>query len=187
MRGRRHGRRAYHRAGCDLRLPGDRRHRDQGAVERDQRSDHGRAGDRSTAPPAPLCRPAPPARRRDPRRRRQSSRGLPDAGLGRFHSALLPRDPALWRAELPGGAEDAGDAREPPAGLAGGPLAGAAQGDRSARSDAGAIEPAAGRSRSGANARPAGTGCIVAPLSHGIRGRGRDRLGRRGEGRAHER
>ena len=64
--GHRHGPRAHHRAGRHLCLPRHCRHRDQGAVERHQRSDDRRAGDRPAPPPAAHRRPAAPARRRYP-------------------------------------------------------------------------------------------------------------------------
>ena len=93
---------AHDRTGCDLRIPGDRRHRHQGAFGRYQRSQHRGHGDRSAPSTARSRRTSAPARRRQARRKRQAAFDISDARMGRLRAARGQRDSPLRRRELPG-------------------------------------------------------------------------------------
>ena len=92
--------RTHARAGPDVRVPDHRRHRPEGAVAGDQRSDDRRARPRPGAPAAADGGPAQAARRGHPRRHRAAAPHLPHAELGGLRPRRLQRDSRMRRHNL---------------------------------------------------------------------------------------
>ena len=103
--------RTHPRAGPDVRVPDHRRHRAEGAVAGDQRSNDRRACARPGASAAPAGWPAEAARRSHSRRQRAAARHFPHAKLGALRPGRLQRDSRLRRRQPAGRAPHARDAR----------------------------------------------------------------------------